>query len=140
VLQLIKAIINIGERRNSPLWKKGRKVVKYEILMGRTVEKQKRMTLWKKRKELGLAGGFADPWLATSSSHDQHFEGELPRKKATSDCYLIERIWKLLIKIDDLQLLMDPDDFLRLKNQLCLKLLSEMALFCFRSRGRSAKT
>jgi hypothetical protein len=127
------------------LWKKGRKVVKHETLMGRTVEKQKRMTLCKrkkkkKRKEPGLAGGFADPRPATSSSHDQHFEGELPRKKAASDCYMIERIWKLLTEIDDLQLLMDPDDFLRLKNQLCLKSLSETALFCFRSRGRSAKT
>jgi hypothetical protein len=30
---------------------------------------------------------------------------------------------------------MDPDDFLRLKNQLCLKSLSEPAPFCFRSRG-----
>jgi hypothetical protein len=35
--------------------------------MGRTVEKPKRMTLWKKRKELGLAGGFVDPWLATET-------------------------------------------------------------------------
>jgi hypothetical protein len=73
--------------------------------------------------------------LPRSGSHDQHFEGELPRKKAASDCYLIEQIWKLQTEIDDLHLLMDPDDFLRLKNQLCLKSLSETALFCFRSRG-----
>lgn len=56
-------------------------------------------------------------------------------EKAASDCYLIERIWKLLAEIDDLHLLMDPDDFLRLKNQLCIKSLSETAPFCFRSRG-----
>jgi len=56
-------------------------------------------------------------------------------EKAASDCYLIERIWKLLTEIDDLHLLMDPDDFLRLKNQLCLKSSSETAPFCFRSRG-----
>jgi hypothetical protein len=57
-------------------------------------------------------------------------------EKAASDCYLIERIWKLLAQIYDLHLLMDPDDFLRLKNQLCIKWLNETeAPFCFRSRS-----
>jgi hypothetical protein len=56
-------------------------------------------------------------------------------EEAASDCYLIERIWKLLAEINDLHLLMDPDDFLRLKNQLCIKSLNETAPFCFRSRA-----
>ncbi|WOG94032.1 hypothetical protein DCAR_0313322 [Daucus carota subsp. sativus] len=55
--------------------------------------------------------------------------GEL--KSALNDCWIVERIWKLLAEIEDLHLLMDPDDFLRLKTQLMIK--SEA--FCFRSRG-----
>ncbi|PON95194.1 ematode resistance protein-like HSPRO1 protein [Trema orientale] len=54
---------------------------------------------------------------------------------AASDCCLIERIWKLLAEIFDLHLLMDPDDFLRLKNQLAPKSMDDSdAFFCFRSR------
>ncbi|OVA17641.1 Hs1pro-1 [Macleaya cordata] len=56
-------------------------------------------------------------------------------EKAASDCWLLERIWKLLSEIEDLHLLMDPDDFLRLKNQLAIKASSESEAFCFRSRG-----
>ncbi|KAJ7964012.1 nematode resistance protein-like HSPRO2 [Quillaja saponaria] len=41
-------------------------------------------------------------------------------EKASNDCYMIERIWKLLADIEDLHLLMDPEDFLRLKNQLSI--------------------
>jgi hypothetical protein len=54
--------------------------------------------------------------------------------KASNDCYLIERIWKLLAEIEDLHLLMDPDDFLRLKNQLQMRSLDENSPYCFRSR------
>jgi hypothetical protein len=54
--------------------------------------------------------------------------------KASNDCYLIERIWKLLAEIEDLHLLMDPDDFLRLKNQLQMRSLDEKSPYCFRSR------
>ncbi|KAG5239933.1 nematode resistance protein [Salix suchowensis] len=54
--------------------------------------------------------------------------------KASNDCYLIERIWKLLAEIEDLHLLMDPDDFLRLKNQLQMRSFDEKSPFCFRSR------
>ncbi|OAY38462.1 nematode resistance protein-like HSPRO2 [Manihot esculenta] len=54
---------------------------------------------------------------------------------ASSDCYLLERIWKLLSEIEDLHLLMDPDDFLRLKNQLLMRSLDESEAFCFRSRA-----
>ncbi|CAK9326248.1 unnamed protein product [Citrullus colocynthis] len=53
--------------------------------------------------------------------------------KTASDCYLLERIWKLLQEIEDLHLLMDPDDFLKLKNQLAIKSLQESEAFCFRS-------
>lgn len=56
-------------------------------------------------------------------------------ERAASDCYLIERIWKLLVEIDDLHLLMDPDDFLRLKTQLCIKASDDTKPFCFRSKG-----
>ncbi|XP_058109201.1 nematode resistance protein-like HSPRO2 [Magnolia sinica] len=54
-------------------------------------------------------------------------------EKAASDCWLLERIWKLLTEIEDLHLLMDPDDFLRLKNQLSIKATNESEAFCFRS-------
>lgn len=36
---------------------------------------------------------------------------------AAGDCWVLERIWKLLEEIENLHLLMDPDDFLRLKTQ-----------------------
>ncbi|XP_077238733.1 nematode resistance protein-like HSPRO2 [Tasmannia lanceolata] len=55
-------------------------------------------------------------------------------EKAERDCWLLERIWKLLSEIEDLHLLMDPDDFLRLKNQLAIK-ASESEAFCFRSKA-----
>ncbi|EEF35503.1 conserved hypothetical protein [Ricinus communis] len=55
--------------------------------------------------------------------------------KASSDCYTIERIWKVLTEIEDLHLLMDPDDFLRLKKQLVIKSDNETAPFCFRSKA-----
>lgn len=56
-------------------------------------------------------------------------------KEAANDCYLLERIWMLLADIEDLHLLMDPEDFLKLKNQLQIKSLSQNEAFCFRSVG-----
>ncbi|KAB2596241.1 nematode resistance protein-like HSPRO2 [Pyrus ussuriensis x Pyrus communis] len=56
-------------------------------------------------------------------------------EKAASDCYMIERIWKLLAEIEDLHLLMDPADFLRLKNQLRIKTVDDTESFCFRSKA-----
>ncbi|GMI87246.1 ARABIDOPSIS ORTHOLOG OF SUGAR BEET HS1 PRO-1 2, ortholog of sugar beet HS1 PRO-1 2 [Hibiscus trionum] len=56
-------------------------------------------------------------------------------ESAASDGYLTEKIWKLLSEIEDLHLLMDPDDFLRLKSQLMIKSLNETESFCFRSKG-----
>ncbi|XP_043698557.1 nematode resistance protein-like HSPRO2 [Telopea speciosissima] len=55
--------------------------------------------------------------------------------KAANDCWLLERIWKLFAEIEDLHLLMDPGDFLRLKSQLAIKASSESDAFCFRSKG-----
>ncbi|KDP44813.1 hypothetical protein JCGZ_01313 [Jatropha curcas] len=55
--------------------------------------------------------------------------------KASSDCYMLERIWKLLSEIEDLHVLMDPDDFLRLKNQLLMRSRDESEAFCFRSKA-----
>ncbi|KAK8577140.1 hypothetical protein V6N13_122133 [Hibiscus sabdariffa] len=54
---------------------------------------------------------------------------------AASDGYLTEKIWKLLSEIEDLHLLMDPDDFLHLKSQLMIKPVTETKSFCFRSKG-----
>ncbi|KAF7816340.1 nematode resistance protein-like HSPRO2 [Senna tora] len=55
-------------------------------------------------------------------------------EEAKNDCYAVERIWKLLTDIEDLHMLMDPADFLMLKNQLSIKSTAgETAAFCFRS-------
>ncbi|KAL1207952.1 Nematode resistance protein-like HSPRO1 [Cardamine amara subsp. amara] len=56
-------------------------------------------------------------------------------EKASSDVYLLERIWKLLTEIEDLHILMDPEDFLKLKKQLQIKSTSQNDAFCFRSKG-----
>ncbi|CAL9754345.1 unnamed protein product [Musa acuminata subsp. burmannicoides] len=53
--------------------------------------------------------------------------------QAANDCWLLERVWKLLSDVEDLHLLMDPDDFLRLKSQLAIKATSGSEAFCFRS-------
>ncbi|PKA52009.1 Nematode resistance protein-like HSPRO2 [Apostasia shenzhenica] len=52
---------------------------------------------------------------------------------AAGDCWLLERIWKLLSEVTDLHLLMDPDDLLRLKGQLAIRASSGSEAFCFRS-------
>ncbi|EOA28911.1 hypothetical protein CARUB_v10025158mg [Capsella rubella] len=56
-------------------------------------------------------------------------------KKASNDVYLLERIWKLLAEIEDLHMLMDPEDFLKLKKQLQIKSTGKNDAFCFRSKG-----
>ncbi|KAK7311251.1 hypothetical protein RJT34_09267 [Clitoria ternatea] len=56
-------------------------------------------------------------------------------ERAAEDCHAVERIWKLLADVEDVHLMMDPDDFLRLKNQLAVKSSSgETASFCLRSK------
>ncbi|KAG9453947.1 hypothetical protein H6P81_006851 [Aristolochia fimbriata] len=57
-------------------------------------------------------------------------------QRSAAYCWLLERIWNLLGEIEDLHLLMDPDDFLRLKSQLAIKASeSGSAAFCFRSKA-----
>ncbi|CAH8376400.1 unnamed protein product [Eruca vesicaria subsp. sativa] len=54
-------------------------------------------------------------------------------EKASNDVYLVERIWKVMREIEDLHILMDPEDFLKLKKQLQIESLNDA--FCLRSRG-----
>ncbi|KAJ0246889.1 Nematode resistance protein-like HSPRO1 [Hirschfeldia incana] len=56
-------------------------------------------------------------------------------EKASSDVYLLETIWKLLSDLEDLHILMDPEDFLKVKKQLKIKSTSQNDAFCFRSKG-----
>ncbi|XP_019057715.1 PREDICTED: nematode resistance protein-like HSPRO2 [Tarenaya hassleriana] len=79
-----------------------------------------------------------ESWIQTSLVLLNRIEsriGEGKFEEASSDVYLLERIWKLLSEIEDLHLLMDPDDFLKLKNQIQIKSSSHNDAFCFRSRG-----
>ncbi|XP_061376623.1 nematode resistance protein-like HSPRO2 [Gastrolobium bilobum] len=56
-------------------------------------------------------------------------------EKAAEDCYAVERIWKLLAEVEDVHLMMDPGDFLKLKNQLSVRSsCGETSAFCFRSK------
>ncbi|KAF8048951.1 hypothetical protein N665_2346s0007 [Sinapis alba] len=55
--------------------------------------------------------------------------------EASRDVYLVERIWKLLTEVEDLHVLMDPEDFLKLKKQLHIKTTGKNDAFCFRSKG-----
>ncbi|EFH57949.1 hypothetical protein ARALYDRAFT_483040 [Arabidopsis lyrata subsp. lyrata] len=64
-----------------------------------------------------------------SSIEEEKFE------KASNDVYLLEKIWKLLAEIEDLHMLMDPEDFLKLKKQLQIKSTGKNDAFCFRSKG-----
>lgn len=79
-----------------------------------------------------------ESWIYSSQQLLGRISDQIEQKnfeRASSYCWLLEKIWKLLSEIEDLHLLMDPDDFLRLKNQLAITATSESELFCFRSRG-----
>ncbi|KAK9742369.1 hypothetical protein RND81_03G167500 [Saponaria officinalis] len=54
---------------------------------------------------------------------------------ATDHTWVLEKIWNLLQQIENLHVLMDPDDFLHLKTQLRMKATSQNDTFCFRSKG-----
>ncbi|XP_031094780.1 nematode resistance protein-like HSPRO1 [Ipomoea triloba] len=78
-----------------------------------------------------------ETWIYASKSLLNRISERIDRKefeKAGSDCWILERTWTLLTEIQYLHLQMDPDDFLRLKNQLSVKAVAESELFCFRSR------
>ncbi|CAK8538285.1 unnamed protein product [Lathyrus sativus] len=55
-------------------------------------------------------------------------------ENAASEIYAVERIWKILSEVEDLHLMMDPADFLKLKKQLGMRTLNETLPFCFRSK------
>lgn len=79
-----------------------------------------------------------ESWIFTTQQLLKRIVSRIENKEfegASNDCYLLERIWKLLAEIEDLHLLMDPDDFLRLKNQLSINSGAESDPLCFRSRG-----
>ncbi|KAF5179221.1 nematode resistance protein-like HSPRO2 [Thalictrum thalictroides] len=79
-----------------------------------------------------------ESWIHTSRQLIKRIGERIDCKefdKASNDCWLLERTWKLLAEIEDLHLLMDPDDFLRLKNQLAIKSSSETEAFCFTSKN-----
>ncbi|KAJ4766897.1 Nematode resistance protein-like HSPRO2 [Rhynchospora pubera] len=77
-----------------------------------------------------------ESWLHTAKQLLSRIGERIDEKeweKAASDCWLVERIWKLLSEVKDLHLLMDPDDFLRLKSHLAIDASSGSDAFCFRS-------
>ncbi|XP_012568536.1 nematode resistance protein-like HSPRO2 [Cicer arietinum] len=55
-------------------------------------------------------------------------------EKAASELHAVEKIWKVLIEIEDMHLMMDPEDFLKLKKQLGIRKWNETVPFCFRSK------
>ncbi|KAL6840175.1 hypothetical protein ACP4OV_029985 [Aristida adscensionis] len=80
-----------------------------------------------------------ESWLCSASQLLARLNGRIDAKNwaaAASDCWILERVWKLLADVEDLHLLMDPDDFLRLKSQLAIPAPpGSDASFCFRSRA-----
>ncbi|XP_031110247.1 nematode resistance protein-like HSPRO2 [Ipomoea triloba] len=79
-----------------------------------------------------------ESWICASKSILNRIAERIESKSfgnAASDCWILERTWNLLTEIENLHLLMDPDDFLRLKHQLSIKVTAESQPFCFRSRG-----
>lgn len=79
-----------------------------------------------------------ESWIYVAQQLLKRIESEIDSndfENASSDSYILEQVWKLLSEIEDLHLLMDPDDFLRLKNQLDIKTTSETESFCFRSKA-----
>jgi tryptophan 2,3-dioxygenase len=78
-----------------------------------------------------------ESWLCAATQLLTRLNSRIEAKDweaAASDCWILERVWKLLADIEDLHLLMDPDDFLRLKSQLAIRAGTD-ASFCFRSRA-----
>jgi len=78
-----------------------------------------------------------ESWLCAATQLLTRLNSRIEAKDweaAASDCWILERVWKLLAEIEDLHLLMDPDDFLRLKSQLAIRAGTDGS-FCFRSRA-----
>ncbi|KAF8022034.1 hypothetical protein BT93_G2232 [Corymbia citriodora subsp. variegata] len=87
-------------------------------------------------QSLHAAHQILESWICASNELLKRISERIEEKRferAASGCYLLERFWKLLAEIEDLHLLMDPEDFLRLKKDLAIR--AEAASFCFRSKG-----
>ncbi|XP_062226494.1 nematode resistance protein-like HSPRO1 [Phragmites australis] len=80
-----------------------------------------------------------ESWLRVASQLLTRLNERIEAKNweaAASECWVLERVWKLLADVEDLHLLMDPDDFLRLKSQLAIRAApGSDASFCFLSRA-----
>ncbi|CAN6904624.1 unnamed protein product [Brassica oleracea] len=79
-----------------------------------------------------------ESWIHVSLNLLNRIESRIDEakfEKASSDVYLLETIWNLLSEIEDLHILMDPEDFLKVKKQLKIKSTSQNHAFCFRSKG-----
>jgi hypothetical protein len=80
-----------------------------------------------------------ESWLCAASQLLTRLNDRIEAKDweaAASDCWILERVWKLLADVEDLHLLTDPDDFLRLKSQLAIRAAQRSdASFCLRSRA-----
>jgi hypothetical protein len=47
---------------------------------------------------------------------------------AAKSCWLVERVWKLLMSTMDLLHIMDPDDFMKLKHELAINTSSQLGV------------
>ncbi|XP_027332673.1 nematode resistance protein-like HSPRO2 [Abrus precatorius] len=55
-------------------------------------------------------------------------------EKAAGECHAVERIWKLVAEVEEMHVMMDPDDLLRLKKQVGMRSWKETMAFCLRSK------
>lgn len=64
-----------------------------------------------------------EAWLEVASGLLQNVEKTVKEgnfESAAKSCRIVERVWKLLISTMDLLQIMDPDDFMRLKEELAI--------------------
>lgn len=64
-----------------------------------------------------------EAWLEVASGLLQNVETMVKEgncELAAKNCWIVERVWKLLMSTMDLLQIMDPDDFMRLKEELAI--------------------
>lgn len=64
-----------------------------------------------------------EAWLEVASGLLQSIDNKVMAgnfELAAKSCWIVERVWKLLISTMDLLQIMDPDDFMRLKEELAI--------------------
>jgi len=64
-----------------------------------------------------------EAWLEVAHGLIQNVEENVKAgnsEGAAKSCWIVERVWKLLISTMDLLQIMDPDDFMRLKEELAI--------------------